>query len=214
MSQAYQAEKSAYTSAIQRLSALPEVFTGGDLAVLFGWKSGICSSYLAQWRKAGLVQSLGGKSDVHMNLLRHPANPENALRRAYPQAIKIGMDILREAGWTTQIPSSIDIVIPSGSTLHQIPGFTLTTRTAAWYEKMRPGIERTTQGADRLHPAWALADMLARVQDSRVRNAWLPDADDLDLAEIKRSKQLTPALQAFELGAQCWRKAGYGELAG
>ena len=209
MSQAPQTHKQGYTSAIQRLASLPEVFTGGDLAVLFGWKSGICSSYLASWRKAGLVQSLGGRSDVHMNLLRHQANPENALRRAYPQAVKVGIDVLREAGWTTQIPSVIDIAVPSGSSLHALPGFTLTTRTAAWYAKVRPGTERTAQGADRLHPAWALADMLARAQDARVRHAWLPAPDDLDMLAIMRCKQLAPALQALGLNATSLQKAGY-----
>jgi hypothetical protein len=199
-----------YTSAIKRLAALPEVFTGGDLAVLFGWKSAICSTYLASWRKAGLVQSLGGRSDVHMNLLRnHQANPELALRRAYPQALKLGVDVLRDVGWTTQIPSAVDVVVESGSTLHQLPGFALSTRTLKWFQSVAPGFEQVAHGINRLHPAWALADMLARSVDARVRNAWLPDPEDLDLSAIHQCKQLVPALQALGLGLQSMAAAGY-----
>jgi hypothetical protein len=202
---------STYTSAIKRLATLPEVFTGGELAVLFGWKSGICSTYLASWRKAGLVQSLGGRSDVHMNLLRNSqANPQLALHRAYPQAIKLGIDVLREAGWTTQILSVIDIAVPSGSTLHHLPGFALTTRTAKWYAAVSSAVVRTAQGPGSLPPAWALADMLARAQDTRVRHAWLPDPEDLDLPSIRACKQILPALQALGLGMESMREAGYG----
>lgn len=51
--------------------------------MLFGWSSRTASTYLANWRRAGLVPSLGGRSDVHMNLVRNPiANPEGALRSA------------------------------------------------------------------------------------------------------------------------------------
>lgn len=189
-----------YTSAIQRLAGLPEVFTGGDLTVLFGWSSGICSSYLAQWRKAGLVQSLGGRSDVHMNLVRNrQASSELALRRAYPQAVKLGVDVLREAGWTTQIPQTVELAVPTGSAMYSLDGFVLSTRTAKWYQRISPGIERAQQGLDRLRPAWALADMLARAQDARVRHAWILDPEDLDLAAVRADKQMEPALRALGL---------------
>jgi hypothetical protein len=202
-----------YTSAVSRLAALPEVFTGGDLTVLMGWKSGICSSYLAQWRKAGLIKSLGGRSDVHMNLARNrQVNPELALRRVYPQAIKVGVDVLREAGWTTQIPSAIDVAVPAGSSLYDLPGFTLSTRTTKWFQLVALGTERVQQGIDRLQPAWALADMLARAQDARVRNSWLLDPEDLDLESVRRDKKMGLALQAFGLELGCVEDAGYERL--
>ncbi len=189
-----------YISAVQRLAALPEVFTGGDLTVLFGWKSALCSNYLAQWRKAGLVQSLGGRSDVHMNLVvNRQANPELALARAYPQAIKVGLDVLREAGWTTQIPSAIDVAVPAGSSLHGLEGFALSNRTASWFSRVIQGTDKVAQGINRLHPAWALADMLARAQDSRVRNAWLLDPEDIDLHSARNTKSIALALAAFSL---------------
>ncbi len=202
-----------YTSAIQRLAGLPEVFTGGDLTVLFGWKSGICSSYLAQWRKAGLIQSLGGRSDVHMNVVRNrQLNPELALRRAYPQAVKLGVDVLREVGWTTQIPSTVEVAVPRGSAMHALEGFALSTRTAKWYQHIAPGMERVQQGLDRLRPAWALADMLARAQDARVRHAWLLDPEDLDLQTVRADKQIEPALTALGLNISCLEDAAMDAL--
>lgn len=202
-----------YTSAIHRLAGLPEVFTGGDLTVLFGWKSGICSSYLAQWRKAGLIQSLGGRSDVHMNVVRNrQLNPELALRRAYPQAVKLGVDVLREAGWTTQIPSTVEVAVPRGSAMHALEGFALSTRTARWYQRIAPGLERAQQGLDRLRPAWALADMLARAQDARVRHVWLLDPEDLDIEAARADKQMPSALQAMGLEMSCLDDAALDAL--
>jgi hypothetical protein len=202
-----------YTSAVSRLAALPEVFTGGDLTVLLGWKSGICSSYLAQWRKAGLIKSLGGRSDVHMNLVRNrQVNPELALRRVFPNSVKVGVDILREAGWTTQIASSIDVAVPTASSLYDLPGFTLSTRTAKWFQRVAPGIDKVQQGIDQLQPGWALADMLARAQDARVRNAWLLDPEDLDLESVRRDKKMGAALRAFGLEMDCVDDAGYERL--
>ncbi len=202
-----------YTSAFQRLAGLPEVFTGGDLTVLFGWKSGICSSYLAQWRKAGLIQSLGGRSDVHMNLVRNrEANSELALRRAYPQAIKLGVDVLREAGWTTQIPSIIELAVPAGSAMYSLEGYALTTRTAKWCQRIAPGIERVQLGLDRLRPSWALADMLARAHDARVRYAWLLDPEDLDLQAMRKDKQIEPAFKAMGLEMSCLDDAALDAL--
>jgi hypothetical protein len=202
-----------YTSAVSRLAALPEVFTGGDLTVLFGWKSGICSSYLAQWRKAGLIKSLGGRSDVHMNLVRNrQVNPELALRRVFPNSVKVGVDVLREAGWTTQIPTALEVAVPTASSLYDLPGFTLSTRTAKWFQRVAPGTDKVQQGMDRLQPAWALADILARAQDARVRNAWLLDPEDLDLENVRRDKKIYVVLQAFGLNKDCVENGGYERI--
>lgn len=202
-----------YTSAIERLASLPEVFTGRDLTVLYGWTSGICSSYLAQWRKAGLIESLGGRSDVHMNRVGNRLlNFELALRRAYPQALKLGVDVLRAAGWTTQIPSSIEVAVPTGSAAYSVKGFAISTRTAKWMERARPGVERVQDGLDRLQPAWALADMLARARDARVRHVWLLDPEDVDWQAARANKQIEPALKAMGLEMSCLEDAALDAL--
>lgn len=202
-----------YTSAIERLSAIPEVFTGGDLTTLFGWKSAIASSYLANWRKSGLIRSLGGRSDVHMNLVRNrQVNPEAALRRAFPHAIKVGVDVLREAGWTTQIPTVPEVAVPSARALYAVQDFELTTRTAKWYLLVAPGVVTVEQGINQLKPAWALADMLARAQDSRIKKAWLLDPEDIDLEIAQSNTETARAMQAFKVDLDDLRDSGYERI--
>lgn len=205
-----------YTSGLARLRLLPEIFTGSELTVLFGWRSAIASSYLAHWRKAGLVRSLGGRSDVHMNLVRNPqAKPELALRRAFPTAIKVGVDRLRAAGWTTQIPAQPEVAIPSTSSRYSVEGFDLITRPAQWFQTVRPGTDQAADGLDSLRPAWALADMVSRAQDKRVRNAWLPDPEDIDLSTLdtpKEQQDLRAAWRAFALGPDDLTRSGYAKI--
>jgi hypothetical protein len=209
------AERS-YTSAIERLRVLPEVFTGSDLTVLFGWKSGIASSYLAHWRRAGLVKSLGGRSDVHMNLVRNPqVNPELALRRAFPAAIKVGLDRLRVAGWTTQIPARPEVAIAPTSSRYSIEGFDLVTRPEKWFQTVKPGTDRASDGIDSLRPAWALADMISRAQDKRVLQAWLPDPEDMELPGLTiaaAQKDLQAAQSAFALAPESLTAEGYAAI--
>lgn len=204
-----------YTSAIERLRAVPEVFTGSELTVLFGWKSTIASSYLANWRRAGLIKSLGGRADVHMNLVRNPQiNPERALRRAFPIAIKVGVDRLRAAGWTTQIAARPEVAIAPDSTRFAVEGFDLTTRSTKWFQTVRPGIDQAPDGLDCLRPVWALADMISRAQDKRVRHAWLPDPEDLDLPSTldqAAQKDMHAAQLAFGLTTDNLTRAGYAK---
>jgi hypothetical protein len=205
--------QSTYISATQRLAKLPEVFTGGDLSTLFGWTSAIASSYLASWRKSGLVRSLGGRSDVHMNLVRNrEINPEAALRRAFPHAIKVGVDVLREAGWTTQISTAPEVAVPVSSALYTVRDFELTTRTSKWFLLVTPGIQPVEQGINQLKPAWALADMLARAQDCRVKKAWLLDPEDIDLEAARADPQTTDAMRTFKLNRDDSSDAGYERI--
>lgn len=206
-----------YTSAIERLAAVPEVFTGGDLTTLFGWKSAIASSYLASWRRSGLIRSLGGRSDVHMNLVQNrQINPEAALRRAFPNAVKLGVDVLREAGWTTQIPTAPEVAVPTSSSLYTLQEFDLTTRTNKWFLLVAPGMQAVEQGINQLKPAWALADMLARALDSRIKKAWLLDPEDIDLESAHADKEAMQAMAAFKLDVTCLNKSiekqGYSQI--
>ena len=205
----------SYTSAVDRLLAIPEVFTGADLTILFGWRSTMASSYLAHWRRAGLIKSLGGRSDVHMNLVRNRnTSPEGALRRVYPCAVKVGVDVVRQAGWTTQIPTTCEVAIPFGSTLHELEGFTLTLRRQKWFDSLAKNhaLDVSTDGIDCLKPAWALVDMIVRARDRRVRGAWLLDPDDLDLQTVLLDKQLPKALLSFGLDPGLLQGSGYEDI--
>lgn len=202
-----------YTSSFDRLRNLPEVFTGRELTIRFGWKSAMASNYLANWKRAGLVQALGGRSDVYMNRVRNPqVSPEVAMRRAFPDAIKVGVDVLRAAGWTTQIPATPEVAVSSKTTRYAVSGFELTARSPAWFRAVRAGIEHATDGLDRLAPEWALADMIARALDKRVRNAWLLDPEDLAINSVLETKSLPKALAGLGLSPACLLGNGYANI--
>ena len=86
-------------SSIQRLLSLPALFSGRDLAVRFQWTSKAASQYLYLWKKRGLVQPLGGHSDVFANTLVQPQPDwESALRLTMPSAVVVRIEALRRGG--------------------------------------------------------------------------------------------------------------------
>lgn len=195
--------------------SLPPVFTGSDLTIRFGWTSAYASQYLRQWRRRELVQSLGGNSDVHFNLLqcRQP-NLEVALRRAIPKAVKGGVDVLREAGWTTQVLRHLEAIVPSNGPFYTLVGVKLQTRRPNWFDLTAQGTIAVPaeEGLLRLHPAWALADMIHRARDGRVADAWLLDPEDLDLDAARADKKMEKALDRFKLSPDLIGDVGYAAL--
>ena len=202
-----------YTSAIDRLRQLPAIFVGTDLTLRFGWSPAAASVYLSQWRKSQLVRSLGGHSDVHMNLVVQPQpNPEEALRLVRPRALMIGANVLREAGWTTQIVSAPEVVVPAGTPMFTLDDFVLTSRPKAWFDLVEPGIVRASHRLSRLAPAWCLADMVHRARDRRVKGAWLLAPDDIDLDVAREAPDMPAAMGAFGLDVAVLQDDRYGAL--
>lgn len=153
---------STQTSALERMLTLPPLFRGADLTVRFAWSSKTASHYLWLWKKRGLVQGLGGHSDVYANLLRE-SSPDwgRAVLMAMPSAVIVGVEALRQAGWTTQIPSSPEVAVPTGRPAFKLKHFSVQQRPARWAETTAPGRHQATPGAlPVLRPAWALADLL------------------------------------------------------
>lgn len=149
-------------SAIERLQSLPPVFRGADLTVRFQWTSKTASQYLYLWKRRKLVDDLGGHSDVFANLLasRQP-NWEKALLTAMPSAVVIGVEALRQAGWTTQIPCRATVAVNSRQPVFKTKRFEIHPRDPAWFDAVRAGIAGGRDGdLPKLCPAWALADML------------------------------------------------------
>jgi hypothetical protein len=152
-------------SAFERLRDLPALFRGGDLTRRFGWTSKTASQYLYLWKRRGLVQGLGGHSDVYANLLasRHP-DWEEAVVMAMPSAVLVGIEALRRAGWTTQLLQRPTVAVKSGHPVFKTDHFDLVTRDPRWFDQVAPGIEgRAGEGLRTLRPAWALADLLDRM---------------------------------------------------
>jgi hypothetical protein len=149
-------------SAIERLQSLPPVFRGADLTVRFQWTSKTASQYLYLWKRRKLVEELGGHSDVFANMLmtRQP-NWEQALLLAMPSALLIGVDALRQAGWTTQILQRPAIAVNARQAQFSIARFEVDARGPKWFEAVQPGVVRESRAAlPRLAPAWALADLM------------------------------------------------------
>jgi len=149
-------------SAFERLRDLPALFRGGDLTRRFGWTSKTASQYLYLWKRRGLVQGLGGHSDVYANLLasRHP-DWEGGVVMAMPSAVLIGIEALRRAGWTTQLVQCPTIAVKSGYPMFKTDHFDLVSRDPHWFDQVAPGIEGSaSEGLRTLRPAWALADLL------------------------------------------------------
>ncbi len=149
-------------SAFERLRDLPALFRGGDLTRRFGWTSKTASQYLYLWKRRGLVQGLGGHSDVYANLLasRHP-DWEGAVAMAMPSAVLIGIEALRRAGWTTQLVQRPTVAVKSGHPMFKTDHFDVVTRNPHWFDRVAPAIDGSArEGLRILRPAWALADLL------------------------------------------------------
>ena len=173
-------------SAIERLQSLPRVFRGADLTVRFQWTSKTASHYLYLWKRRDLVAGLGGHSDVFANLLidRHP-DWATALRMVMPSAVVIGIEALRQAGWTTQIPRAPTVAVDDTQPVYTTAHFDINRRDPAWFAATRAGLQPAAGALPVLAPAWALADMLAA-------DGWAGcglDTDDIDWSEITEQDQ-------------------------
>lgn len=185
------------TSAIDRLRQLPDVFRGADLTTRFGWTSKTASQYLYLWKRRGLVDGLGGKSDVYFNqLVLATPNWSKALVTAMPSATIVGIEALRLAGWTTQIPQRPAIAVDERERVHKLAKYQVEAKPASWFAACAKGLSRPSPAAPRvLAPAWALADLLAAADWGRM-GLW-PDDIDLDSVAPADRAQWKVACKAF-----------------
>jgi hypothetical protein len=181
------AGSAAQISAFERLRDLPALFRGGDLTRRFGWSSKSASQYLYLWKRRGLVDALGGHSDIYANLLasRHP-DWERALTMAMPSAVLVGIEVLRRAGWTTQVPQRPTVAVKAGHALFKTDHFDVLTRTPRWFDQVAPAIVGdSAQELRSLRPAWALADQL---KDGSWELLGL-SPDDIEWSQISRADE-------------------------
>ena len=109
--------KQTYTSARERLMKLADFgpfFEGRHAMQVFDWESKTAAHYLWLWQKQGLVKPLGGKSDVFFNLVADYAaqnHIEAAIRRVMPGTVVGALNVLNEAGITTQRPGTLQLLV-------------------------------------------------------------------------------------------------------
>lgn len=187
------------TSAIVRLQSLPSLFRGSDLTVRFQWTSKTASQYLYQWKRRGLVQALGGHSDVYANLLMNPT-PDwgKAVLMAMPSATTIGIEALRLAGWTTQVLYRPVVAVNAKQSRYSVKPFEIAARSPKWFELVSPGIQGDRAlGLPTLRPAWALADLL-RTEGWGKCGLW-PDDIEWDQVSKRDEADWKAACAAFGL---------------
>lgn len=185
-------------SAIERLKSLPPVFRGSDLTVRFQWTSKTASQYLYLWSRRGYVVPLGGHSDVFANALMAPGTDwEKALHVAMPSAVIIGVEALRRAGWTTQVPQTPTAAVRADHAVYSTKRFEIHARPVSWFEATRSGINREGRGAlPVLAPAWALADLLGAGEWGSF-GLW---PDDIEWSEITAQDEADWQLATVALG--------------
>lgn len=177
-----------YVSTRERLKDLPEVFTLNTAAAMIGVDTVVASTYIARWKKQGLVSSLGQRTGVHFNLGRNPEAAElmrlDAIAYVYPGSMIGGVSALHRAGWTTQIPREMDLMVPFRRSYPAIEDVQIHGRPLSWVKAARAWRDSTTP-LPLLAPAFALADCVGN-------SIWCPDPDDLewdqlDLEDLRRA---------------------------
>jgi hypothetical protein len=147
----------------ERPNSLPCVFHVADLTIRLGWAPQAALRQLFFWKKQGQVKGLGGQSWIFANLFadQYP-DWELGLRMIMPTAVVVGIEVLRRAGLTTQIPYVATVAVSSAQPIHQVERFEVAAQSPQWFELMSPGIRREEVALAHLAPAWALADLISR----------------------------------------------------
>lgn len=186
-------------SALERLRGLPDVFRGSDLTVRFGWTSKTASQSLYQWKQRDLIGALGGHSDVFVNLVASPHPQwEKAMRLSMPTAVIVGLEALRQGGWSTQVPHRPNVAVSRDQSVFTVNPFEVESRAPAWFQTAAAGIaKRSASALPILKPAWALADLLRQY-------AWGDFGlwpDDIEWSEISSQDETdwSKACRAFGL---------------
>lgn len=182
-------------SAVERLWELPEVFTLSAAASLLGCEANIASNYLARWKKMGLVTPLGPRAAVYFNLLRDREGPKTrqleAVACLFPGAMIGGVSAIHAAGWTTQIPSLLEVFVIERRTQPKLEGFETHARSLSWFKLARNWLDDRAP-LPYLDPAFALADAVRH-------ELWRPDPDEIEWDQVDVAS-LDRAFQSLRVG--------------
>lgn len=181
------------------LATMPFVFHLADLTMWGGWEPQFARRRLYHWVKQGLVAPLGGHSEVYANLTISPyPDWEMGVRMVMPSAVVTGLEVLRRAGWITQIPYLPTITVSSNQRSYNVSRFSITVQTPAWFESIDPGITDEGIALPFLAPAWALADIICHEGWQRCGI----DPDDLYWDQVTKAdeRDWTRACHALGMG--------------
>ncbi|WP_454914425.1 hypothetical protein [Variovorax gossypii] len=199
------------TAAIDRLRVLPDIFNATAALLVTNIPKEQFNQYMWRWQKAGLVRTIGARSDIWINLLRVP-EPSNeiwlkAVRMALPDAIVAGHGVLQRHGLSTQMANRIDMIRPVESARAEIDGVVLHERPKMWIKTLRRMRAVNEEGGlPELDPGAALVDLL-RFDPTSI------DEDDIDwhaLSDLPASLELFDMLANYaqiETPARRFREA-------
>lgn len=175
-------------SSINRLKALPAIFTLDNAAAEIGCDTVTASVYIHRWRSLGIIEPVGERAGIYFNLLQDPAGPKNkagdALRMIYPGAVLRGRSALLGAGWIkseSAAGGAVEVAVLSRRSYLSVTGFEIEGRSASWFSAMDPYILQRppweSRGLRSLGPAAALADMVMKGVDA-------PKTKDMELRTL------------------------------
>lgn len=161
----------------ERLRQLPEVFSTTEAATLF---PDIDARMIRRWKERGLIRPAGPWSKLYYNCVQladwHVALAI-VVRRVFPSAVLIGPNVLRRAGWTTQIARDLHIAVVTARTYARLDNVQVHPRPRTWYEQNSP-FATSMEGLPSVTAEQALWDCLEHRNE-----LWCPDPDDLDRTE-------------------------------
>jgi hypothetical protein len=182
------------------LENLPWLFHVADLTLRLGWKPRFALQELYRWNRQGVVYGLGGQSGIYANLVvsKYP-DWEIGLGMVMPSAVISGLEVLRRAGWITQISYLITVTVSAAQRVCQVDRFEVNVQGPEWFDVMTAGM-RSGEGValPSLAPAWALADLVRR-------EGWCncgvgPDDIYWDFVTVNDERDWADACEALGLG--------------
>lgn len=168
----------------ERLKQLPSVFTMADLCRVSSVTPKDASVMLHRWRAREMVRSFSPKSGVYFNLVNSPQwedNLETALVRVLPSSVRVGEDVLFQAGWITQKSRSPAYAVWEEGRHVALEDILLVDRPSSWYQLLHTLKGLTSQRpVPSVSPSFALADALIFGNGE----LWVPAPDDLYIDDV------------------------------
>ncbi len=151
-------------SATNRLDQLPEVFTVEEFQTSQNLSAKAASVYLARWQEQQKIGRLGPRSGVWVNLTKATEvqwhHRRKALEIKHPDAF-IGGATAIAVGEATELPASLDVFIPQGSSKAQLDGITLHYRPTRQHALLAGKADAVHSDLPILPPDIARADLFA-----------------------------------------------------
>lgn len=177
------------TSALEKLRNMPEWFTDRMFMRVNRLSAETTRTTLSRMKSGGLIESAGERSGVYFNLFKNPDAPNahqvHALLSVYPSAVLVGESVLHNAGWITQIPSTITVAVLQRRSLQKLTGFSIQEKNVSWFKSMFPHFlssdtaNFTTYGLKAIPPEQALALLFQEGMAGL-------DIDDVDIPDEKQ----------------------------